>query len=75
MNLLTLIPFIVNRYTFYMIPMDLEMAFCGFHYRRTWRNIICFCFCFLLKTGGIFCTIVTKEKLLNEKWYDPTTSY
>jgi hypothetical protein len=46
MNLLTLIPFIVNRYTFYMIPMDLEMVFCGFHYRRAWRNIICFCFCF-----------------------------
>ena len=39
-----LIPFIVNRYTFYLIPMDLEMAFCGFHYRRTWRYFICFCF-------------------------------
>lgn len=42
MNLLTLIPFIVNRYTFYMIPMDLEMAYCGFYYRSTWRNFILF---------------------------------
>jgi cytidine deaminase len=60
MNLLSrLIPFIVIRYIFYLIPMDLEMAFVdstiGVH------GAASFVFAFLLKTGGMFCTIVTKR--------------